>query len=165
MKRHAFLLLFLVSGCGSSTATGSFANVVRAGHSHEVTVTGTVTQVLPDGHGPKGPHERFVLLADGVQVEIDHNLALADRAPVQVGDTVTVHGQFEPDSGHPVIHYTHHATSQHEGGYINLRNRSYAVGERAIGEAAPAAQGRRAESTPDRLLLERTADIWEPMTP
>ena len=101
-------------------------------------MTGTVQQVLPDGHGPRGAHERFVLLADGVQVEIDHNLALADRAPVQVGDTVTVHGQFEPDSGQPIIHYTHHATGQHEGGYIRLRNRSYAIGERAIGAAAPA---------------------------
>jgi len=148
VKRHAVLLLsLLLPSCGSSTATGSFANVVRAGHPREVTVTGTVQQVLPDGHGPRGAHERFVLLADGVRVEIDHNLALADRAPVQVGDTVTVHGQFEPDSGHPVIHYTHHATGQHEGGYIQLRSRSYAAGESATGEAAPAARGRRGEPT------------------
>ena len=128
MKRHALLLLFLVSACASSTAPGSFADVVRAGHPREVTVTGTVQQVLPDGHGSRGPHERFVLLADGVQVEIDHNLTLAGRAPVQVGDTVTVHGQFEPDSGHPIIHYTHHATGHHEGGYINLRKHMYAIG-------------------------------------
>lgn len=128
-------------------------------------MTGTVQQVLPDGHGPRGPHERFVLLADGVQVEVDHNLALADRAPVQVGDTVTMHGQFEPDPGHPIIHDTHHATGQHEGGYIHLRNRSYAVVQRAIGEAASAAQGRRAQSTPDRPRRERTADIWQPVTP
>ena len=140
MKRHAVLLLsFFLPGCGTSTATDTFANVVRAGYPREVTVTGTVQQVLPDGHGPKGTHERFVLRADGVQVEIDHNLALADRAPVQVGDTVTVHGQFEPDSGHPIIHYTHHATGRHEGGYIQLRSRSYAAGQSGIGEAAPAA--------------------------
>ena len=148
MKRLVVLLLpFLLPGCGSSTATGSFADVVRAGHPREVTVTGTVQQVLPDGHGPKGTHERFVLLADGVQIEIDHNLALADRAPVQVGDTVTVHGQFKPDSGHPIIHYTHHATGQHEGGYIQLRGHSYAAGESTIGQAALAARGGLGEST------------------
>ena len=96
-----------------------------------------------------------MLLAEGVQVEIDHNLALVDRAPVQFGDTVAVHGQFEPDSGHLIIHDTHHATGHHEGGYINLRNRSYAIGERAIGEAARAAQGRCAESSQDGPLLGR----------
>jgi hypothetical protein len=160
VKRQALLLLsVLVAGCGSSTATGSFADVVRAGHPREVTVTGTVQQVLPDGHGPRGPHERFVLLADGVQVEIDHNLALAERAPLQVGDTVTVHGQFEPDPGHPIIHYTHHATGQHEGGYIQLRNRSYAIGESSTGETAPAARGRRGKPTHDGPLRKRTEDI------
>lgn len=128
MKRRALLLVFLAPGCGLSTAPGNFADVVWAGHPREVTVTGTVQQVLPDSHGPKGPHERFVLLADGVKGEIDHNLTLADRAPVQVGDNVTVHGQFEPDAGHPVIHYTHHATGHHEGGYITLRKHSYAIG-------------------------------------
>ena len=128
MKGLAVLLPLVLTGCGSSTATGNFADVVRAGHPREVTVTGTVQQVLPDGHGPAGPHERFILLTDGLRVEIDHNLLLAVRAPVQIGDTVTVHGQFEPDRGHPVIHYTHHATGRHEGGYIKLRGHSYAAG-------------------------------------
>jgi len=125
MKR--LLVGLLLAGC-TSTAPASFGEVVRAGHPREVTVTGTVQRVLSDGHGPSGPHERFVLVVDGVPVEVDHNLALADRAPVRVGDTVTVHGQFEPDPGHPVIHYTHHATGQHEGGYIRVRGRTYAAG-------------------------------------
>jgi hypothetical protein len=58
-------------------------------------------------------------------VEVDHNLTLAARAPVVVGATVMVHGQFEPDPGHPVIHYTHHATGAHEGGWIKLHGRRY----------------------------------------
>jgi hypothetical protein len=52
-------------------------------------------------------------------VEVDHNLTLA-RVPVTVGSTVIVHGQFEPDPGRPVIHYTHHPTGAHEGGWIQL---------------------------------------------
>jgi hypothetical protein len=121
--------VLLLTGCVSTAApTGSFSAVVRAGHAREVTVTGTVQRVLSDGHGPSGPHERFLLLVDGIVVEIDHNLALADRAPVQVGDAVTVRGQYEPDPGHPVIHYTHHATGQHEGGYLRVRGHTYAAG-------------------------------------
>lgn len=127
--RRLLVLLVLVAGCSSSTATGSFADVVRAGHAREVTVTGTVRQVLRDGRGAAGPHERFVLVVDGVQVEVDHNLSLAPRAPVHPGDVVTVHGQFEPDPGRPVIHYTHHATGRHEGGYVKLRGRTYAAAQ------------------------------------
>ena len=131
MRRIALLLL-LVAGCAgcssASTPTGDFGAVVRAGHPQEVTVTGTVQRVLRDGHGSAGPHERFVLLVDGVQVEIDHNLSLAPRAPLHVGDSVTVRGQFEPDPGRPVIHYTHHATGSHEGGYLKVSGHTYALG-------------------------------------
>lgn len=122
-------MLLLVTACGASSATTSnFGAVVRAGHPREVTVTGTVQQLLRDGHGSAGPHERFVLLVDDVRVEVDHNLTLAPRAPLRVGDSVTVHGQFEPDPGHPVIHYTHHATGRHEGGYLEVRGHTYALG-------------------------------------
>lgn len=127
-ERVKRLLVGLLLVACTSTSTGSFADVVRAGRPAEVTVTGTVDRVLRDGHGPSGPHERFDLLVDGIDVEVDHNLSLADRAPVQVGDVVTVHGQFEPDPGHPVIHYTHHATGQHEGGYVRVRGHTYALG-------------------------------------
>jgi hypothetical protein len=123
------VVLLLLAGCGGGpTTTGSFAEVVRAGHPREVTVTGTVQQLLPDSHGAAGRHERFVILVGDVSVEIDHNVTLAPRAPVQVGDRVTVHGQFEPDPGHPVIHYTHHATGRHEGGFLKLHGRTYAAG-------------------------------------
>jgi hypothetical protein len=126
--RRAALLLLLVAACGgASTPTGDFGAVVRAGHPREVTVTGAVQQLLRDGHGAAGPHERFVLLVDGVSVEIDHNLSLAPRAPVHVGEVVTVHGQFEPDPGRPVIHYTHHATGSHEGGYLKVGGHTYAM--------------------------------------
>jgi len=42
-----------------------------------------------------------------------------------VGTTVIVHGQFEPDPGHPVIHYTHHATGRHPGGWIEVNGQTY----------------------------------------
>jgi hypothetical protein len=98
-------------------------------HDHtaaEVTVRGPVTAVLPDApSGADGPHQRFDVTIDGVSVEVDHNLDLAQRVPVSIGATVVLHGQFEPDPGHPVIHYTHHATGRHEGGYVVLGGTTY----------------------------------------
>ncbi len=104
----------------------AFDSAYRSRSSAEVTVRGTVTSLLPDSPArTDGPHQRFDVAIDGVNVEIDHNLALAPRVPVSTGETVVIHGQFEPDPGHPVIHYTHHATGSHEGGWIQLNGSMY----------------------------------------
>lgn len=119
----------LLAGCGASDANpddGAFLDAYNAHRSQEVTVTATVVTLLPDSRGgADGPHERFDVDVAGVVVEIDHNLDLAPRVPVQIGSTLTIHGQFEPDPGHPVIHYTHHATGRHEGGWIDLAGQRY----------------------------------------
>ena len=119
----------LVAACGLADATPNNAAFLDAYNSHrstEVTVTATVVALLPDSRGgADGPHERFDVDVSGVRVEIDHNLDLASRVPVQVGSSLTIHGQFEPDPGHPVIHYTHHATGGHEGGWIDLAGQRY----------------------------------------
>jgi hypothetical protein len=115
-----------ISGCGDPKPDNS--GFVRDLDDHiaaEVTVSGTVTALLPDSNGPAGPHEDFDVSVAGHRVEIDHNLTLAPRVPVRLGDVVTVHGQFEPDPGHPVIHYTHHATGSHPGGWIKLEGKRY----------------------------------------
>jgi Protein of unknown function (DUF3465) len=123
----AALLALGAAGCAEGTAdNGSFEAALAAGRPAEVTVQGRVTGVLPDTPDRgDGPHQRFDLDVDGTRVEIDHNLALAPRAPVAPGSAVLVHGQFEPDPGRPVIHYTHHATGRHEGGWIELGGRRY----------------------------------------
>ncbi len=104
----------------------AFDSAYHSMSSAEVTVRATVTALLPDAPaGADGPHERFNVVVDGIAVEVDHNLDLAQRVPVADGDTVVIHGQFEPDPGHPVIHYTHHATGSHEGGWIQLNGSTY----------------------------------------
>ena len=123
----AALAAVLLGGCGEpSVDNAALRSAVAAGQTAEVTVQGRVVAVLPDGNGSDGPHERFrVDLGNGVVVEVDHNLSLAPRVPVQVGSTVTMHGEFAPDPGNPVIHYTHHATGRHEGGWIMLNGQTY----------------------------------------
>jgi hypothetical protein len=114
-----------MAGC-DDVDNGAFDSAYHAMNSAEVTVRATVTVLLPDAAaGADGPHQRFDVIVDGIIVEIDHNLDLAPRVPVTPGVTVVIHGQFEPDPGHPVIHYTHHATGSHEGGWIQLNGSTY----------------------------------------
>ncbi len=129
--RHVARLAFVLVVAGALAACDDVDNAAfDSAYQHmsaaEVTVRATVTTLLPDAPaGPDGPHQRFDVSVDGVTVEIDHNLDLAQRVPVGVAETVVIHGQFEPDPGTPVIHYTHHATGHHEGGYIELNGSTY----------------------------------------
>jgi len=121
------LLALSAAACGDpSVDNGAVASAIAARSPAEVTLRGPVRTVLTDSFGADGRHQRFTVdLGGGVVVEIDHNLSLAPRVPVTAGTTVTVHGQFEPDPGHPVIHFTHHATGRHEGGWIDLSGTRY----------------------------------------
>jgi len=129
-RRRAPLLLGLclaAAACGGDTVdNGAFDSALAAGRPAEVTVQGTVTRLLPDSPDRgEGVHQRFDVDVDRTTVEIDHNLGLAGRVPVRTASVVVIHGQFEPDPGHPVIHYTHHATGRHEGGWIELGDTRY----------------------------------------
>ncbi len=121
----ALVVVAALAAC-NDVDNAAFDSAYHAMNATEVTVRATVTQLLSDAPaGADGPHERFDVSVDGVTVEIDHNLGLAPRVPVAVGNAVIIHGQFEPDPGHPVIHYTHHATGSHEGGWIQLNGSTY----------------------------------------
>ena len=119
------LTALLGIACGDTVDNNAMLEDVHNALPAEVTVQGAVTMLLSDSNGTDGPHENFDINVSGVVIHIVHNLSLAPRVPVKVGDTVVVHGQFEPDSSGPVIHYTHHQTSGHEGGYITLNGQTY----------------------------------------
>ena len=121
----ALVIVLALAAC-DEVDNAAFDSAYHAMGSAEVTVRAIVAVLLPDAPaGADGPHQRFDVTVDGITVEIDHNLDLAQRVPVGAGDTVVIHGQFEPDPGHPVIHYTHHATGSHEGGWIQLNGSTY----------------------------------------
>jgi hypothetical protein len=126
LRAAAGLVAAGLAACGgASVDNAALRSALAAGQTAEVTVQGRVVALLPDGNGSDGPHQRFDLAVAGVVVEVDHNLTLAPRVPLRVGDAVTVHGEFAPDPGHPVIHYTHHATGRHEGGWIEVAGQTY----------------------------------------
>ena len=87
----------------------------------EVTADATVVQVLPDRVSASGTHEQFIirLTSGDLTLLVEHNLSIAQRAPVAVGDHVIVHGEYIWNGQGGLIHFTHHdPEGRHEGGFI-----------------------------------------------
>jgi hypothetical protein len=91
----------------------------------EVEATGVVARRLPDDiEGSR--HQRFVLRVGRQTVLVAHNLDLAPRIPLSVGDTVRLRGEYEwnPEGG--VIHWTHRdPAGRHPPGWIRVRGEVY----------------------------------------
>jgi len=87
---------------------------------------GRVERLLADDREGT-PHQRFIARVPGdMTVLISHNLDLAPRVPVAVGDSVTVRGEYVWNDLGGVIHWTHHdPTGRRPGGWIRLDGRTY----------------------------------------
>jgi hypothetical protein len=92
-----------------------------------VEVEGTVDRVLPDDmEGSR--HQRFILrLPTGITVLVSHNIDLAPRIEtLQVGDAISLQGEYEWNELGGIIHWTHHdPNGEHPGGWIVHRGRRY----------------------------------------
>lgn len=132
MKRVAALVLVTgLAACGGS-AQPDDAAIVADYHNHqsnvEVTADGTVARVLPDRTSSTGIHEQFIIkLSSGdITVEVEHNISIAARVPVALGDHVIVHGEYIWTAQGGLIHFTHHdPKGTHEGGYIQDNGTTY----------------------------------------
>lgn len=84
-----------------------------------VTLTGPVDRILPDDNDGSR-HQRFIVRTpSGRTVLIAHNIDLAQRVPLEIGDTVTVRGEYEWSDRGGTMHWTHHDPRQwREGGWI-----------------------------------------------
>jgi plastocyanin len=121
----------VLAACGA-TPKPDDARIVADYQQHrsqvEVTADGTVERILADQGGTSGPHERFIIrLSSGtLTLLIDHNLAIAPRAPVAIGDHVVVHGEYIWNAQGGLVHFTHHdPQGTHEGGFIEDNGRRY----------------------------------------
>lgn len=91
-----------------------------------VELVGVVETILPDD--TKGDrHQRFILrLASGHTLLISHNIDLARRVPLAVGDTVHLCGQYEWNDEGGVIHWTHRdLLRSRPGGWIEHHGTRY----------------------------------------
>lgn len=88
---------------------------------------GRVSRLLADDNDGSR-HQRFILtLASGHTLLIVHNIDLAPRvAPLDVGDEVEFHGEYEWSEQGGLVHWTHHdPQGGHPAGWLKHEGRVY----------------------------------------
>lgn len=92
-----------------------------------VEVSGFVRRLLSDD-GDGSLHQRFIIDVGHRQtLLVAHNLELADRVPVGMGDRVYVRGLYEWNDLGGLVHWTHNDPMESEqGGWVRYRRKVYA---------------------------------------
>ncbi|MEZ5471491.1 MAG: DUF3465 domain-containing protein [Marinicella sp.] len=90
-----------------------------------VEISGRVYKLLEDDlQGDK--HQRFLIEIDGVSVLVAHNIDLAPRVPITVGDNIRLKGEYEWNEKGGLIHWTHHDPKKwHEEGWIEYNGKKF----------------------------------------
>lgn len=91
-----------------------------------IEVTGFIKRLLSDDNDGDC-HQRFVLDVGGRRtLLIAHNIDLAKRVPVGMGDRVRVRGMYEWNELGGLVHWTHHDPhGVEDGGYVRYRTKVY----------------------------------------
>lgn len=88
--------------------------------------TGFVRRLLSDDNDGSR-HQRFVIqLRNGQTLLIAHNIDLAKRVPLGLGDRIHFRGMYEWNDLGGLVHWTHHDPQGIEdGGNVRYRTRIY----------------------------------------
>jgi hypothetical protein len=88
--------------------------------------SGLVRRLLRDDNDGSR-HQRFVLdIRNGQSLLIAHNIDLAKRVPLGIGDRIRFRGMYEWNDLGGLVHWTHHdPMGVEQGGYIEFRRRIY----------------------------------------
>jgi len=130
------VLSLTLSACSNSGSEApdnlSALNDISQHRTHQqVTVEGTVAQILRPTSTAEGRHERFMLdvhtgSGDEQLILVAHNIDIAPEVPLENGDDVIVHGELELDPQGPVIHWTHHdPRGRNPPGFIKVHGQTY----------------------------------------
>ncbi|MEM9208757.1 MAG: DUF3465 domain-containing protein [Pseudomonadota bacterium] len=89
-------------------------------------VNGRVVSLLSDDEADER-HQRLILDVRGGQtLLVAHNIDLANRVPVSLGDRLSLRGLFEWNPQGGLIHWTHHdPMGIEEGGFIEHNGKRY----------------------------------------
>ena len=84
-----------------------------------------VIRLLPDDN-TGSRHQKFIVEYDLHTILIAHNIDLALRVPVVVGDQLTIKGEYEWTKRGGVVHWTHHdPQNRHAGGWIERDGKKF----------------------------------------
>ncbi|MDA1063155.1 MAG: DUF3465 domain-containing protein [Proteobacteria bacterium] len=88
--------------------------------------SGFVRRLLSDDN-EGSRHQRFILqLKDREKLLIAHNIDLAERVPIGIGDRVRFRGMYEWNELGGLVHWTHHdPLGAEDGGWISYRRKTY----------------------------------------
>jgi hypothetical protein len=91
-----------------------------------ITGDGIVRRLLKDDHDGSR-HQRFILdMRNGQTLLIAHNIDLAKRIPLGMGDRISFRGTYESNELGGLVHWTHDdPMGIDEGGYIDFRGTRY----------------------------------------
>ena len=89
--------------------------------------TGVVCRLLSDDDDGSR-HQRFVIrLGSRQTLLIAHNIDLAERIPVSLGDRIRFRGVYEWNDLGGLVHWTHHdPLGVEDGGWVRYRRKIYA---------------------------------------
>ncbi len=87
---------------------------------------GIVIRLLADDH-EESRHQRFIIDTGARQtLLVAHNLDLAGRVPLGIGDRVQLRGVYEWNDLGGMVHWTHaDPLGAGPGGYVRFRSRDY----------------------------------------
>jgi hypothetical protein len=92
----------------------------------QVSGRGVVIKLLPDDR--KGAqHQKFLVRINARQTLLfAHNIDLAERLPLQVGDTVSFNGEYVYNPKGGIVHWTHlDPQGGHISGWVMLQGKKY----------------------------------------
>lgn len=91
-----------------------------------IEVTGFVRRLLSDDNDGSR-HQRFIIeITSRRTLLIAHNIDLAERVPLGMGDRVRVRGMYEWNEQGGLVHWTHRDPHGIEdGGYVRYRTRMF----------------------------------------
>ena len=88
--------------------------------------SGFVQRLLSDDD-VESRHQRFIIrLGNGQTLLIAHNIDLAERIPLSLGDRVHFRGIYEWNDLGGLVHWTHHdPLGAEDGGWVCFRRKVY----------------------------------------
>jgi hypothetical protein len=91
-----------------------------------VSSTATVKKLLADDDVGVRHQKLLLRLPSGHSLLLAHNIDLAPRVPVRVGEQIEFRGEYEYSEQGGVIHWTHHdPAGRHADGWIEFRGKRF----------------------------------------